>query len=34
MMYLINSTELCYIKRTTDNILQILLQGSRTLGEG
>jgi uncharacterized iron-regulated protein len=24
-----NSTERCYIKRTTDNILQILLQASR-----
>jgi hypothetical protein len=29
MMYLFNSTEWCYIKRTTDNILQILLQVSR-----
>jgi hypothetical protein len=28
-MYLFNSTELCYIKRTTDNVLQILLQASR-----
>ena len=31
MMYLFNSTEWCYIKRTTDNVLQILLQA---LGEG
>jgi hypothetical protein len=29
MMYLFNSTEWCYIKRTTDNVLQILLQASR-----
>jgi hypothetical protein len=29
MMYLFNFTEWCYIKRTTDNILQILLQASR-----
>ena len=28
-MYLFNSTEWCYIKRTTDNVLQILLQASR-----
>jgi hypothetical protein len=28
-MYLFNSTEWCYIKRTTDNISQILLQASR-----
>ena len=28
-MYLFNSTERCYIKRTTDNVLQILLQASR-----
>jgi hypothetical protein len=28
-MYLFNSTEWCYIKRTTDNVLQILLQVSR-----
>jgi hypothetical protein len=27
-MYLFNSTEWCYIKRTTDNVLQILLQAS------
>jgi hypothetical protein len=27
--YLFNSTEWCYIKRTTDNVLQILLQASR-----
>ena len=26
MMYLFNSTEWCYIKRTTDNVLQILLR--------
>jgi hypothetical protein len=25
----INSTEWCYIKRTTDNVLQIVLQASR-----
>jgi hypothetical protein len=30
-MYLFNSTEWYYIKRKTDNVLQILLQG---LGEG
>ena len=29
MMYLFNSTKLCYIKCTTDNVLQILLQASR-----
>ena len=29
MMYLFISTEWCYIKRTTDNVLQILLQASR-----
>ena len=29
MMYLFNSTERCYIKRTTDNVLQILLQASQ-----
>jgi hypothetical protein len=29
MMYLFNSTEWCYIKRTTDNVLQILLKASR-----
>jgi hypothetical protein len=29
MMHLFNSTEWCYIKRTTDNVLQILLQASR-----
>ena len=29
MVYLFNSTEWCYIKRTTDNVLQILLQASR-----
>ena len=29
MMYLFNSTEWCYIKRTTDNVLQIFLQASR-----
>jgi hypothetical protein len=28
-MYLFNSTEWCYIKRTTDNVLQILLQASQ-----
>jgi hypothetical protein len=28
-MYLFNCTEWCYIKRTTDNVLQILLQASR-----
>ena len=28
-MYLFNSTEWCYIKRTTDNVSQILLQASR-----
>jgi hypothetical protein len=28
-MYLLNSTEWCYIKRITDNVLQILLQASR-----
>jgi hypothetical protein len=28
-MYLFNSTEWCYIKSTTDNVLQILLQASR-----
>jgi hypothetical protein len=28
-MYQFNSTEWCYIKRTTDNVLQILLQASR-----
>ena len=28
-MYLFNSTEWCYIKRTTDNVLQILLQAYR-----
>jgi hypothetical protein len=28
-MYLFNSTEWCYIKRTTDSVLQILLQASR-----
>jgi hypothetical protein len=28
-MYLFNSTEWCYIKRTTDNVLQIVLQASR-----
>jgi hypothetical protein len=28
-MYLFNSTEWCYIKHTTDNVLQILLQASR-----
>jgi hypothetical protein len=28
-MYLFNSTELCYIKGTTDNVSQILLQASR-----
>jgi hypothetical protein len=28
-MYLFNSTEWCYIKRTTDNVLQIWLQASR-----
>ena len=27
-MYLFNSTEWCYIKQTTDNVLQILLQVS------
>jgi hypothetical protein len=31
MMYLFNSTEWCYIKCTTDNVLQILLQASRRL---
>ena len=29
MMYLFNSTEWCYIKLTTNNVLQILLQASR-----
>jgi hypothetical protein len=29
MIYLFNSTEWCYIKRTTDNVSQILLQASR-----
>jgi hypothetical protein len=29
MMYLFNSTEWCYIKLTTDNVQQILLQASR-----
>jgi hypothetical protein len=29
MMYLFNSTEWCYIKRTTDNALHIFLQASR-----
>jgi hypothetical protein len=29
MMYLFNSTEWCYIKRTTDNVLQIMLQTSQ-----
>ena len=28
-MYLFNSTEWCHIKRTTDNVLQILLEASR-----
>ena len=28
-MYLFNSTEWCYIKHLTDNVLQILLQASR-----
>ena len=28
MMYLFNATEWCYIKRTTDNVLQIFLQAS------
>jgi hypothetical protein len=28
-MYLFNSTEWCYIKCTTDNVLQILLQASQ-----
>ena len=28
-MYLFNSTEWCYIKHTTGNVLQILLQASR-----
>jgi hypothetical protein len=28
-MYLFNSTEWCYIKHTTDNVLQIVLQASR-----
>ena len=28
-MYLFNSTEWCYIKRTTDNVLQNLLLASR-----
>jgi hypothetical protein len=28
-MYLFNSTEWCYIKRTIDNVWQILLQASR-----
>jgi hypothetical protein len=28
-MYLFNSTEWCYIKYTTDNVLQIVLQASR-----
>ena len=28
-MYMFNSTEWCYIKRTTDNVLQILLQATR-----
>jgi hypothetical protein len=28
-MYLFNSTELCYIKGTTDNVSQILWQASR-----
>ena len=29
MMYLFNSTEWCYIKSTTDNVLQIMLQTSQ-----
>ena len=28
-MYLFNSTEWCYIKRTTDNVLQFFLKASR-----
>ena len=28
-MYLFNSTEWCYIKSTTDNVLQIMLQTSQ-----
>jgi hypothetical protein len=28
-MYMFNSTEWCHIKRTTDNVLQILLQASQ-----
>jgi hypothetical protein len=31
-MYLFNSTEWCYIKSTTDNVLQILLQASQLCG--
>jgi hypothetical protein len=33
-MYLFNSTEWCYINRTTDNVLQILLQVVRGPGGG